>query len=185
MKKILTPRFLTLGGVLLLAVLSRLLPHPDNFTPVAALALFGGATFSRRSLAFALPLGAMFISDLCMEVLYGYGLYAGMWVNYLAFAMIVGMGFFLRSERSAPVIAVGAVAASVWFFLLSNFGTWLSGTMYPPTLEGLITCYNMGIPFFRNTFVGDLVYTTIFFGGFALARRAFPAVDRQQTAVHA
>lgn len=185
MKKILTPRFLTLGGILLMAVLSRLLPHPDNFTPVAALALFGGATFSRRSVAFALPMAVLLISDLCMEMLYGYGLYAGMWVNYLAFASIVAIGLLLRSERSAPTIAVGAIAGSVWFFLLSNFGTWLSSNMYAHTFEGLIQCYTMGIPFFRNTFVGDLVYTAVFFGGFALARRTLPGFNGERAAAQA
>jgi hypothetical protein len=185
MKKILTPRFLTLAGILLMAVLSRLLPHPDNFTPLAALALFGGATFSRRSVAFALLMGVLLISDLCMEVFYGYGLYPGMWVNYLAFASIVAIGLLLRSERSVPAIALGAIAGSVWFFLLSNFGTWLASGMYAHTFEGLVQCYTMGLPFFRNTFIGDLVYTTMFFGGFALARRSFPAFNGEQTTVNA
>lgn len=176
MKKFLTPRFITLCGIILLAALSRLLPHPDNFTPITALALFGGAMFSRKSFALFLPMAAMFISDIGFELLYGYGFYNGMWVTYSAFAAIVGVGLLLRNNVSAPTVAVAAISSSVWFFLVSNFGVWALSNMYAPTFSGLVHCYQMGLPFFKWTFLGDLAYSTVFFGGFALAQRAFPTL---------
>ncbi len=182
MNKFLTPRFYTVCAILLLAALSRLLPHPDNFTPITALALFGGATFSRKSLAFLLPLGAMFISDIAMEMLYGYGFYPGMWVNYLAFLSIAGMGLLLRRNISAVAVVGAAAGASVWFYLLSNFGVWATTSMYPHTLAGLSICYGNAIPFFQWTFVGDLAYSTLLFGGFALAQRAFPVLSEPTAA---
>lgn len=176
MKKSLTPRFITLCGIVLVAALSRLLPHPDNFTPITALALFGGAMFSRKSFAFFLPMAAMLLSDIGFEIFYGYGFYSDMWVTYSAFAAIVGIGLLLRRNISASTVAVAAVSSSLWFFLVSNFGVWALSSMYPPTLEGLLQCYTMGIPFFKWTFLGDLAYSTLFFGGFALAQRAFPVL---------
>lgn len=176
MKKSLTPRFIILCGIVLLAALSRLLPHPDNFTPITALALFGGAMFSRKSFALFLPMAAMLLSDIGFELLYGYGFYSGMWVTYASFAAIVGIGFLLRRNTSASTVAVAAVSSSLWFFLASNFGVWAFSSMYPPTIDGLLQCYTMGIPFFKWTFLGDILYSAVFFGGFALAQRAFPVL---------
>lgn len=163
----LKPRLATLIAMVLAAAATRLVPHPWNLTSVAAVALFGGAYFQDRRLAFAVPLGALFVSDLVL------GLYAGMPLVYLSFALIVGVGLWLRSRRRPLIIAGAALASSLLFFAVTNFGVWASGQLYPRNLAGLIACYTAALPFFRNTLEGDLVYTLILFGGFALLERRF------------
>jgi hypothetical protein len=121
-------------------------------------------------LAFLVPLAALFLSDLIL-VFYEY-----MEVVYASFALIVCIGLWLGKDRSVLRIAGAALASSVLFFLLTNFGVWAFGSLYPRTLDGLITCYVAAIPFFRNTFQGDVLYTAILFGGFALLERRFSAL---------
>ncbi len=152
--------------------LTRLVPHPDNFTPIAAIALFGGAYFDRRALAFLVPLAAMLASDVFL------GLHDLLWAVYGAFVVIVVMGFALRRfERKMPYwIAMMALLASSWFFVATNFAVWLTSGLYPQTLEGLILCYIAAIPFFGHQLAGDLFYTGLLFGGWHLACRTFPAL---------
>jgi len=164
------PRFTTLAGMVFLAAALRLIPHPPNFTPLAAMALFGGAYISDKRLAFGLPLAALFLSDAVL------GFYHGMIWVYGSFALIVCLGLQLQSRRRLLPIAGAALASSVLFFALTNFGVWASGGLYPHTLAGLETCYVAAIPFFQNTIAGDLVYTALLFGGFALAEKKFPAL---------
>jgi hypothetical protein len=172
------PRITTLAGMIFLAAASRLIPHPPNFTPLAAMALFGGAYISDKRLAFALPLAALFLSDTVL------GFYHGMIWVYGSFALIVCLGLPLQSRRRLRPIAGAALAGSVLFFALTNFGVWASGSMYPRTLGGLGACYVAAIPFFQNTIAGDLIYTALLFGGFALAEKKFPAL-RASTAAGA
>jgi hypothetical protein len=161
------PRLVALISIILAAALSRLIPHPPNMASVTAVALFGGAYFSDRRLAFLVPLAALFLSDLFL------GFYGHMEVQYLSFALIVCIGLWLGKNRSVLKIAAAAMASSVLFFLLTNFGVWAFGSLYERTLDGLITCYVAAIPFFRNTFQGDMLYTLILFGSFALLERRF------------
>lgn len=163
----LTPRFVTLTSLVLLAVASRLVPHPWNLTSVSAVALFGGAYFQDRRAAFAVPLTALLISDLVL------GLYHGMAGVYLSFAMIVGIGLCLRAQRRPALVILASLASSSMFFGVTNFGVWASGTLYPMTRSGLLDCYVAGLPFLRNAILGDLFYTLILFGGFALMERSF------------
>jgi len=109
----------------------------------------------------------LFLSDLVL------GFYHHMEVVYAAFMLIVCMGLWLQKNRSPVAIAGAALASSVLFFLLTNFGVWTFDSLYPRTLNGLIACYLAAIPFFRNTLQGDLLYTFILFGGFALLERRF------------
>ena len=160
-------RIVALISIILAAALSRLLPHPPNMTSVTAVALFGGAYFSDRRLAFLVPLAALFLSDLVL------GFYDHMGVVYASFALIVCIGLWLGKDRSVVRIAAATLASSILFFLLTNFGVWAFGSLYPRTLDGLITCYVAAIPFFRNTLQGDILYTFILFGGFALLERRF------------
>ncbi len=156
-------RILVLLSAIAAAAALRLVPHPPNFTPVGAMALFSGAYLGRRGLiAFAAPLGALLLSDAFL------GFYAGMVVNYLAVALIVVLGS-MALRRVAPMRLLGtALAASLLFFAVSNFGTWATSGMYPLTATGLAACYVAGIPFFQNTLAGDLFYSALLFGGFAL-----------------
>ena len=114
-----------------------------------------------------MPLSALFLSDLVL------GFYHHMEVVYASFALIVCIGLWLQQNRSALRVAGAALASSLLFFLLTNFGVWASDSLYPMTLNGLMACYLAAIPFFRNTLLGDLLYTIILFGGFALLERRF------------
>jgi hypothetical protein len=153
------------GSILILAAaLSRLLPHPPNFTPIAAIALSSAVYFDKR-FAFIIPLAAMLISDLFL------GFHTGMAWVYGSFFAIGGIGLWLRSHKRPLPIAGAALASSVLFFVVTNFGVWLTGTLYPKTLEGLIACYVAAIPFFQNTVAGDLLYTGVLFGLFEVIER--------------
>jgi len=172
-------RLFVLVGMILAAAASRLIPHPPNFAPIGAMALFGGACFASRLAAFVVPLAAMFLSDLAIGLLTGnlsLGLHRLIPVVYGSFALIVCLGFWLRSRRTVVPIAGAALASSVLFFVLTNFGVWALGSWYPKTWEGLVACYVAAIPFFHNTLVGDAVYTTVLFGGLALAEKGLPAL---------
>src|SRR5690242_11341407 len=141
--------FALLSAILVAAVL-RLVPHPPNFTPIGAMALFSGAYLGKRGLAFAAPLGAMLLSDAVL------GFYSGFWVTYLGVALIVLVGWLALSRVSVLRVAGAAIVSSVLFFLVSNFGTWALSGMYPRTPAGLSACYAAAIPFFQNTVAGDL-----------------------------
>src|SRR5579859_2684847 len=128
----LKPRPAVLIAMILAAAATRLVPHPWNLTSISAVALFGGAQFQDRRLAFAVPLAALLLSDLVL------GLYAGMPVIYLSFAVIVGVGLWLRSHQRPVVIAAAALASSILFFGLTNLGVWAFDRLYPPTWSGLV-----------------------------------------------
>src|SRR5436305_8491491 len=164
-------RILALLSAILIAAALRLVPHPPNFTPIGAMALFSGAYLGRRSLAFVAPLGAMLLSDAVL------GFYSGVWVTYLAVALIVPVGWAALSRVSALRVAGAAVASSILFFLVSNLGTWALSGMYPHTAAGLAGCYIAAIPFFQNTLAGDLFYATLLFGGFRIAELLVPRID--------
>lgn len=164
------PRTTTLVSIILAAAAFRLLHVVPNVSPIAAMALFAGAQFADRRMAFMVPLAAMLISDLVL------GLHATLPFVYAAFALTVLMGLLLRG-RSSPLAVLGtATAASLLFFLLSNLGVWLTMDMYPPTAEGLAQAYAAGLPFYRNTLAGDLLFTGLLFGGFAVAQRHWPVL---------
>ena len=164
------PRLAALIAMIAAAMASRLVPHPWNLTSVAAVALFAGAYLEDRRLAFAVPLIALFLSDLVL------GFYKGMAEVYLTFALIVGLGFWLRGRRRPAPIALAAVWGSVLFFVLTNLGVWAFGDLYPKTAAGLEACFIAALPFFRNTLGGDLLYSLILFGGFALLERWAPVL---------
>jgi len=161
-------RLIALVSAILIAAALRLVPHPPNFTPIGAMALFSGAYLGRRGLAFVAPLAALLLSDLVL------GFYAGMNFVYLGVILTVVIGWWLTRRRSALRIAGAALASSVMFFVVTNFGMWLFSGYYPVTFEGLVACYVAAIPFFQNSLAGDLFFTALLFGGFALAERAMP-----------
>ena len=168
-------RLLVLLSAIVAAAALRLVPHPPNFTPIGAMALFGAAHLGRKPLALVAPLAALLLSDLVL------GFYPGMWVQYVAVEMIVVLGWGVVSRVSFPRVAGAAVGSAVLFFIVSNFGTWALSGMYPPTAAGLAACYAAAVPFFQNTLAGDLFFSALLFGGFALVERSVPAV-RLQTA---
>lgn len=163
-------RPVVLIAVIVAAAALRLAPHPPNVSPIAAMGLFGGAYLTNRAAGFLAPLGALLLSDVVL------GFYPHMEIVYGALALAVCMGWLLRRDRSPLRVAGAALASSVVFFLVTNFGVWALGTLYPRTLEGLAACYTAAIPFFQNTVGGDLFFTGLLFGGFALAERLAPAL---------
>lgn len=166
----LKPRLIVLIGMVLAAALSRLLPHPPNMTAVAALALFGGATFADRRLAFLVPGAALLLSDAVL------GFYAHMEVVYISFALVVCLGLWLAKRRTVATTAAAVLASSWLFFIVTNFGTWALGSLYPKTVDGLIACYIAAIPFFGNTLQGDAFFSVLLFGGLALLESRFVAL---------
>lgn len=173
----LKPRVLTLVAIVFAAAATRLLPHPLNFAPIAGIALFGGAHFSDKRLAFVIPLVAMFLSDLLL------GLHIYLPFVYASFALIVGLGFLLRGRKRILPVAGAALTSSFLFFIFTNFGFWLVGPDYPKTMTGLAACYVAAIPFFQNTLLGDGFYTAVLFGGFAVAERLFPILQEKESAL--
>lgn len=161
-------RLLALLIAVFAAAAMRLLPHPPNFSPIAAMALFSGAFLPRRWLAFVAPLAALFLSDLVL------GFYPEIVFVYLSVAATVLIGWVIARRKTVLRVGAAAVAGSVLFYIATNFGVWFLSGMYPRTVEGLIACYAAAIPFFQNTLAGDLVFTALLFGGFALAERLLP-----------
>lgn len=149
-------------SLIAVGALSRLAPHPPNFTPVGSIALFGGARLAGWQ-AFAMPLAIMLAADAGLRVLFGYPF---AFVSYAAFLINVLLGRMLRGSTSAGRIAAFAFAGSVQFFVLTNFVTWARGTMYPHTLDGLAACYIAALPFFAWTAAGDLFYSALLFGAY-------------------
>lgn len=165
-------------ALILLAVVTRLglnlLPHPPhNFSPIAAMGLFGAAVFARRWLALAVPFLALFLSDLFLNnVIYsqfyvGFTLITSWWI-YAAFGLVMLVGWALLRERLTAGLVVGAsLTGSLLFFLITNFSVWIEGTMYPKTGAGLLACYAAGLPFLKNTVLGDLLFSGALFGAYA------------------
>jgi hypothetical protein len=175
---------LLLVGMILLAALSRLLPHPPNVSPVEAIALFGGAHFARKATALWIPLLAMFVSDIALGLVNGgvyadYFLGAGFWLVYPCIALSTVLGFALRGRASAWRVGGYSLVGSLLFFLATNFGVWAGSGMYPRNGAGLAAAYAAGLPFFQNTVAGTLFYGAALFGGFAWLRRRHPSLALQ------
>ena len=155
--------------MIILAAVVRIVPHPWNFTPIGAMALFSGAMFRDRRVAFLFPLVALFAGDLFV------GLHRLMPIVYASFLLNVFIGTWLANRRTILRISGAVFLGALQFFLLTNFAIWRVFDTYPHTPAGLAACYIAGLPLFGNTLAGDALYATIFFGTFALAERFFPA----------
>ena len=144
--------------IILSGIIFRIIPHWPNFTPIAAMALFGGAYISDKKLAILIPLVAMFISDLII------GFHGTMWAVYLSFGLIVLLGRNLQENKSIGKIFGLSLSSSALFFIITNFAVWLGSTFYTQDFSGLISCYVAAIPFFNYSLAGDLFYNILFFG---------------------
>jgi hypothetical protein len=164
-------RAIVLTGIIIMAAMARLVPHPPNFTPIGAMAVFGGACFTSRRIAYLLPLSAMLVSDVVLGCT-RYGLLSLLAIQPVVYACIAAttaLGQFINDRRKVWQVGTATLAASVLFFVVTNFATWAAGHLYPLTGSGLADCYRAAIPFFRNSLVGDAVFAAILFGGLALA----------------
>ncbi|MFQ3369244.1 MAG: hypothetical protein ACI8PF_000533 [Flavobacteriaceae bacterium] len=148
-KKIL---FITL--FITVAALMRLIPHPPNFVPITAIAIFAGVKLNNIKIAYAIPISIMLISDLFI------GFYSISLFVYLAFILIITYSSFIKKYSIKNIIL-----SSVIFFIITNFGVWLMGG-YPKSIEGLVLCYTMAIPFFTNSIIADLFFSAILYYGF-------------------
>ncbi len=155
-------------GLLLLGIVARLVPHPWNATPLIAIALFGGTHLSKRW-AIVLPLVIVAASDIAL------GWHSTIPFTWGAFAATGMLAWWVRSHPSTTRIAGGSLAGSALFFLVTNFGVWLTQELYPHTMQGLWQCYIAGLPFFRNALLGDFGYTAALFGLYALVTARRPA----------
>jgi hypothetical protein len=176
--------FIIAVTLILFAVFSRLLPHPMNFTPIIAVALFS-AVYLDKKFAFIIPFAALLISDFFI------GFYSGIYWVYGSFAVISLLGLWLKNKsESAKTLSKfsyiygTALVSSIVFFIITNFGVWISGYLYEMNLNGLITCYTMAIPFFRNAVVGDIFYVTALFGLYELALKYFVKPQLQQSEIN-
>jgi len=149
--------------LLFFGILSRLVFHVPNFTPILALALFGGVYLSPRR-ALLMPLVLMIITDLLI------GFHDTILFTWGSVLLISALGIFLRSRRTYPNIVLASLASAVLFFVITNFGAWLM--MYPKTWAGIQECFWLAVPFFRSTLLSTLVYSVVFFYGYdVLAQR--------------
>lgn len=166
-------------ALIALATITRLtlnlLPTPPhNFSPIAAMGLFGAAYMNRRWLAIVVPFAALFLSDLFLNnVVYSQFYTQFTWITsgwiYAAFAMVIFMGWLLLRQKATPArIFAASLAASVIFFLVTNYSVWAEGVMYPKSFAGLLMCYTAGLPFLGNTILGDLFFSTALFGTYYL-----------------
>ena len=153
-------QFFTIFVMILLAALTRFLPHLPNLTPIGAIALFSGAKLKGIN-RYLLPLIIMLLTDAII------GFHNTMVFVYGSFLIITLLGAILQSKTTYLRIFGSALFASIIFFLITNFGVWLVGPMYPKTIAGLSQAYFMGIPFFRNTLIGDLIYVPVLFYGYS------------------
>ena len=147
--------------VVALLVASRLVKHPFNFSPIIAVSIFAGF-YLKKYWAVALPLVAMVISDYFIGF-YDWQIMASV---YLSIALAFLIGRFLVKHKKWYNIIFSAVTSSILFFLITNFAVWAFFDWYPHTWSGLISNFTLAIPFFRNSFIGDLVYTSALFGIF-------------------
>ena len=166
-------------ALILLAAALRIAPHPWNFTPLGAMALFSGAVLRDRRLAYFFPLLALFLGDIFI------GFHKLIPIVYASFLLNVAIGLWLRDRRTIARISLATLLGAVQFFLVTNFAVWQFLSGFPHTASGLLACYIAGIPLFWNTLAGDAFYSTLLFGGHALAERFIPSLrpfDRRASA---
>jgi hypothetical protein len=163
-------KLFTLSAIIFALAIFRLLPHLPNVSPVAAMALFGGAYFADKRMAFIVPFVALFLSDLIL------GLHNSMIFVYAGFALTVAIGFLLQNRVRLTTTAFATVVSSVLFFLLTNFGAWMTSGVYVKSAEGLMQAFVAGIPFFQNSLIGNLVFVAVIFGGYQLLQKNVAAL---------
>jgi len=151
--------------LLSLAIVSRFLPHPANFTAVGAIALFSGLYLSKRE-AYILPLLAMMVSDIFI----GFYKPAIMASVYASFILTIFVGQMIKNKIGFFRVFVGVMSASLFFFIATNAAVWFFGTMYSHDISGLMTSYYMALPFWKNQIIGDLFYTAVLVGGYEMMK---------------
>ncbi len=179
MSKVISNKWWLFAGFIFVAAMSRLLPHPYNFTPIGGMALFAGGLLSVKKLYWVVPLVAYYISDLLVNNIlyasyYDSFVWGGHLTVYLSLFAIIILGKYVLSKISLGRLIGASLGASGLFFIITNFGVWFSSPLYPKTLEGLMACYAAAIPFFQNTIAGDLFYVGVLFGSYTVLTSYLP-----------
>lgn len=179
-------RFWFLCALGVIAAVTRAFPHPNNVSPMAAVALFGAASFSSKRWGLVIPLLALLLSDFLLDLTFragiqpNWGFYPGQWVVYLCALLTIGLGFAIRNRKSPNTIMAATLTSSLIFFVVTNLVyTYGPDSIYPRTIEGLTTSYINALPFFRNSLLGDLFFSGLLFGGLAFAESRFPELRRE------
>lgn len=169
-----------LAFIILTAAFSRLIPHLPNFSPLAAIGLFGAAYIKKCWQVFLIPIAATWLSDLLINnVIYAEHypsftwFYGGFYWQYGSYLLITLLGIFMFKRVNASRILSGALMATMVFFLITNFGCWIGNPTYPQNAAGLMACYVAGLPFIKGTLLGSLFYSATLFGTFALMQKKF------------
>tara|TARA_Y100000590_G_scaffold126542_1_gene144726 strand:- start:70 stop:576 length:507 start_codon:yes stop_codon:yes gene_type:complete len=157
--------------IIFLVSLTRIFPHPPNFTPILALAIFGGAYFPNKIAALTLPVIAMFLSDLIL------GFHSQMYVVYGTIVILSFLGNIIKT-KNIKNLAISGLVGSLFFFIITNFSVWISGSLYPLTFDGLIQCYIMAIPFFHNTLISTLLFISVLFFGYNFAEKKYQILKK-------
>jgi hypothetical protein len=183
MKKTIQLRYPILILLVFGCAFSRLIPHMHNFSPLGAMALFGAAYFAQKWQGILIPLLATWVSDLLINnVIYARyypeftWFYSGFYWQYGSYILISVAGFFILRKVTSTTVLAGALSATTLFFLISNFGCWVANPMYNQSFYGLLSCYAAGLPFLKGTLLGDLIYSGVLFGSFALMQSRIPAL---------
>ena len=158
-------KLFTISAIIFALAMFRLLPHLPNVSPVAAMALFGGAYFADKRMALIVPFLALFLSDLVL------GLHDTMIFVYAGFGLTVAIGLLLKDRVTVTNTAFATVLSSLLFFLLTNLGAWMTSGLYAKSAEGLMQAYVAGIPFLQNSLLGNLVFVAVIFGGYHLLQK--------------
>ena len=164
-------KVLLIASIIFLVSLTRLVPHLPNFTPVLALAIFGGAYLPNRIIALSLPILAMFLSDLII------GFHSQIYAVYVTIIVLSLLGNMIKTKNIKNLAIIG-FAGSLIFFMITNFSVWLSGGLYPLTIDGLLECYIMAIPFFHNTLISTLLFLGILFFGYTFAEKKYQVLKK-------
>lgn len=162
-------RFLVILGFIAIGMLSRLFPHPPNFTSINAIALFGTFYLGNQWLSLATVFSTVFLSDLFL------GSHSTIPFVYLSFGLSTLLGHGLKEGNSLRRISMICFFSSLLFFLVTNFGVWMTNTCYPKTMEGLWVCYLAALPFFTNQILGDLAYASLLFGFISFVKAFKPS----------
>jgi hypothetical protein len=156
----------------------------SNFTPIGAMAMFGGAYFSQRWKSFAFPLLTLFLGDVIIHTVIYDGLYEGRPLIYLAFSVIVLTGIILIKKVTVKNIALASLCSTLSFWLIADFAVWMGGgidirTQLPLSRDfnGLLQCYWQGYPYMINFLLGTLFYSAIMFGLFEWMQKRFPVLQ--------
>lgn len=175
MEHIKSSRFIVLTLLVIAAALTRalpyLIPHIWNFTAIGALAIFAGAQFNDRRLAFIMPLAAMAISDLFIGN--GFSL-----LVYTGFVAMVACGFLIRNKVNLSNVVLASFISAAVFFLITNFSFFYATTLYPRNLSGIMASYAAGLPFFRNMLIGNLAFSAVLFSSLYLLTKRYPVLAK-------